>query len=242
MAIHRTRFFLLLAAAVLAASPRAAATEEDGGAFLDIPGLGRIPLPPALGRRLAPEAPPRREETRRSESAARTPREKLTPAQARAKIVEELAARLRRAADPAEAEAIGALLRSAFADAPSETAGLIATRAAKAQKEGAPSLALTLLDRLIAIDPAWSEAFMQRAQLRLSEGDFDGARADFDNALRLEPRRFDALASLGALREEGGDKKGALEAYRGALALSPKSEILRRAEQRLRIEVEGRDI
>jgi hypothetical protein len=48
--------------------------------------------------------------------------------------------------------------------------------------------------------------------------------------------------ALGALKEEAGDKKGALVLYRRALALAPKLESLRRTEQRLRVEVEGRDI
>ncbi|MFY9629415.1 MAG: tetratricopeptide repeat protein [Methylocystis sp.] len=58
----------------------------------------------------------------------------------------------------------------------------------------------------------------------------------------MEPRRFDALAALGALLEEAGDKKAALETYRRGLALDPRQEKLQKSEDRLRLEVEGRDI
>ncbi len=231
---------LLLATALLAAPGHAGAAEEEGGAFIEIPGFGRIPLPPALGREGAEDAP--REAPKKPARAAAEPAPRLTPAQAQAKVTEQLAARLKAASDSSEAEAVMGLLRQAFANATSDTSALIATRAATAEKAGAPALALALLDRLVAVDPAWSEGFVQRAQLRFAEGDAAGARADFEAALRLEPRRFDALMARGSLKEEADDKKGALEAYRRALALAPKLESLRRTEQRLRVEVEGRDI
>ena len=54
--------------------------------------------------------------------------------------------------------------------------------------------------------------------------------------------RFDALAAVGALSEELGDKKRALDAMRKSLAISPRQDALRKQEERLRLEVEGRDI
>ena len=228
----------LLAVALLAASGAAAAAADEGG-FIEIPGFGRIPLPPALGRDDPEETGPREAPKK---PARAEPVKKLTPAQAQAKMTDRLAARLKAASDSSEAEAVLALLRQAFANTPSDTSALIATRAATAEKAHATALALALLDRLVAVDPAWSEGFVQRAQLRLAEGDASGARADFEAALRLEPRRFDALMALGSLMEEAGDKKSALDAYRRALALAPKLEGLRRTEQRLRVEVEGREI
>jgi tetratricopeptide (TPR) repeat protein len=239
MALRKT-LPCLLAAALLAAPFVAGAAEEEDGSFIEIPGFGRIPLPPALGREGAEEPAPR--EAPKKPAHAAEPAPKLTPAQAQAKVTDQLAARLKAASDSSEAEAIMGLLRQAFANATSDTSALIATRAATAEKAGAPALALALLDRLVAIDPAWSEGFVQRAQLRLAEGDAAGARADFEAALRLEPRRFDALMALGSLKEEADDKKGALEAYRRALGLAPQLESLRRTEQRLRVELEGRDI
>jgi tetratricopeptide (TPR) repeat protein len=237
MAVPKT-LLCLLAAALLATPGHARAAEEESGNFIEIPGFGRIPLPPSH----EPDEEPALRKAPKKPAQAAKPAKKLTPAQVQAKVTDELAARLQAASDSSEAEAIMGLLRQSFANATSDTAALIATRAATAEKAGAPALALTLLDRLVAIDPAWSEGFVDRAQLRLVEGDAAGARADFEAALRLEPRRFDALMALGSLKEEADDKKGALDAYRRALALAPKLESLRRTEQRLRVEVEGRDI
>ena len=69
-----------------------------------------------------------------------------------------------------------------------------------------------------------------------------GALADLETAARLEPKRFDALAALGALAEKAGEKKRALDAYRKALRIAPRNAGLRKDEERLRLEVEGRDI
>ncbi|ARN83772.1 hypothetical protein B1812_18175 [Methylocystis bryophila] len=239
MAMRKTLPFLL-GLALLAAPNIAGAADEPNGGFIEIPGFGRIPLPPPLEQepaqgqapRDAPKKPPR----------VIKPAVKSTPAQAQATVTDELAARLKAASDSSEAEAVMGLLRQAFAHAPSDTSGLIATRAATAEKAGASALALALLNDLVSIDPTWSEGFVQRARLRAAEGDVRGARADLETALSLEPRRYDALMALGSLKEEADDKKGALDAYRRALALAPKLESLRRSEQRLRVEVEGRDI
>jgi tetratricopeptide (TPR) repeat protein len=111
-----------------------------------------------------------------------------------------------------------------------------------AELGGAQLAAQALLDHVIALDPRWSEGFVRRARAKAARGDGAGAREDLEAALRLEPRRFDALALLGALFEEAGDKKGALDAYRRALALDPKQEALQKIEERLRLDVEGRDI
>ena len=231
----------LLGLVLLTAPGPASAAAENGGGFIEIPGFGRIPLPPTLPPDGVEKTIPR-EAPKKLPPPVAEPGPKLTPQQAQAKMTDQLAARLKSASNSAEAEAVMGLLRQAFANTTSDTSTLIASRAATAEKAGAPGLALTLLDRLVAIDPAWSEGFVERGRLRLVEGDAPGARADFEQALRLEPRRFDALLALGELKEESGDKKGALEAYRRALALAPKLESLRRTEQRLRVEVEGRDI
>jgi Tfp pilus assembly protein PilF len=73
-------------------------------------------------------------------------------------------------------------------------------------------------------------------------GDDAGARADLETALRLEPRRFDALTMLIAVAERSGDKQQALSASRRALALQPMNQDLRKTEDRLKVDVEGRDI
>ncbi len=136
------------------------------------------------------------------------------------------------------AQAIGRL----WARSGSPTADLLLRRAMAAASLGADSLALDLFDRIVTLEPSWAEALVGRANVRIALGDLDNAERDLDAALRLEPRRFDALGTLGALRERIGASARALEAYRRARALDPRREEWRKAEERLRLEVEGRDI
>jgi tetratricopeptide (TPR) repeat protein len=249
-----TRKILLAAAAILVAEGEASAAsrelapvqdETTGEDFVEIPGVGRIQLPPGV-RGYQPHGAQRRKEE--AETLAPPPKSsgafqaRQNPSAARANMLDALFRRLRDTEDAPEAEAIAARIRALFALSSSDTITLLAARAAAAELGGATGVASTLLDRVIALDAGWSEGFMRRARLRAGQGDPSGARADLETALRLEPRRFDALATLGALKEEAGDKKGALEAYRRALALDPKQEVLKKAEERLRLDVEGRDI
>jgi len=249
--VLRKRLFAATALFAACGSAAAAPNEdppiilhEDGGeSFIEIPGVGRIPMPPGAkvfqprgARRLgdddeiAPLAP----------KAAPPPPK--TPDQARAADLDELLARLKNAADEPEAQAIAAKVLGLFAASRSDTVALLTARAAAAEIGGAQLAAQALLDHVIALDPRWSEGFVRRARAKAARGDDAGAREDLEAALRLEPRRFDALALLGALLEQAGDKKSALEAYRRALALDPQQEALQKSEERLRLDVEGRDI
>ncbi|MGA8172339.1 MAG: hypothetical protein WB816_16115 [Methylocystis sp.] len=217
---------------------------EDGQNYLEIPGIGRIPIPPGA-KVFQPPAAPRFEgdsaelKPRAREAAPKAPK---TADQARAAALDDLLARLKNAADEPEARAIGAKILGVFAGNASDTIGLLTARALAAETGGAREVARALLDYVIVLDPRWSEGFVRRARAKAAVGDGPGAREDLEAALRLEPRRFDALSLLGALLEESGDKKAALAAYRGALALDPKQEALQKIEQRLRFDVEGRDI
>jgi tetratricopeptide (TPR) repeat protein len=250
---------MLFAAAAFVATlgPVAAAPNDDppiilhrdgGQNYLEIPGVGRIPMPPGAKVFQPRGAPPAGDdEDEIAPIAPITPKPAprpppRSPEQARAAALDALLARLKTAQDEAEALAIGARAVAIFASAPSDTAALLANRATAAELGGAPAVAQALLDDVIALNPRWSEGFVRRAHARAARGDTAGAREDFEAALRLEPRRFDALVSLGALLEAAGDKKAALDAYRRALALDPKQQAVQKTEERLRLEVEGRDI
>jgi tetratricopeptide (TPR) repeat protein len=254
--MHKVSPRMLLAAAAISATcaPVSAASNEDppiisrqggGENYIEIPGVGRIPMPP--GAKVFQPRGDQRFSGDDDETAPVAPKPAPPPApkspeQARAAALEDLLARLKNAADEPEALAIGAKVRGLFANAPSETVALLTDRAMAAELGGAQLAAQALLDHVIALDPRWSEGFVRRARAKVARGDGPGAREDLEAALRLEPRRFDALALLGALFEEAGDKKGALNAYRRALALDPKQEALQKIEDRLRLDVEGRDI
>lgn len=217
---------------------------EEGGNFLVIPGIGRIPLPPGA-RAFGPGAGPHGLGPERHGPHRASPAPAPQPKDAAARRRDEMAqlfARLEQADDEQEAKGIGAAIAKRWSRSESDTVDLLAARALAAEAAGAPPLAGALLDYVVSLSPQWAEGFVRRARVRAGQGDDAGAIADLETAASLEPKRFDALAALGALAEKAGDKKRALEAYRKSLAISPQQETLRKTEERLRIEVEGRDI
>lgn len=221
----------MLAAMVVAAPGALAAGAEQQ--FIEIPGIGRIPIPLPPGARVfSPQrrpAPPVEPEPERAPQFARDSLDDLIRRLSLAESEEE---------EAALAQAIGRL----WARSGSPTADLLMRRALAAVSVGGESLALDLFDRLVTLEPQWAEALVGRASVRIALGDLDGAERDLESAVRLEPRRFDALGTLGALRERIGAPARALEAYRRARALDPRREDWRKAEERLHFEVEGRDI
>lgn len=238
--------FAATAARAEADTPPSLGADEDGGNFLFIPGVGKIPLPPGM-RGLGPIDPGEPGEglapKRMGPKAAKPPPEPpLSPQQRRAQEMSRLFARLAGAEDAREAQSVSAAILVRWSRSDSDTIDLLAARALAAEAGGAPALAKALLDYVVALSPRWPEGFVRRARVMASQGDVGGALADLETAARLEPRRFDALEAFGALAEKAGDKKGALDAYRKALEISPRDEGIRKNADRLRIEVEGRDI
>ncbi len=232
---------LFATAAILAvgaglAAQGATPDAQSGENFIEIPGVGRIPAPPGVTVfQQHGDKAFSREETAPKAAPPQAPKSSDA-------ILDNLLARLKVAADEPEAQSIALAIQGLFAKNPSDTIVLLCARAGTAETAGAVAVASTLLDRVIALDPSWSEGFVRRARLKAARGDADGAAADLKAALRLEPRRFDALAALGALQEAAGDKRGALDAYRRALALDPQQGALQKTLERLRLQVEGRDI
>jgi tetratricopeptide (TPR) repeat protein len=246
--------FLLAAAGFAAGSARAQEEspptlggDEQGGNFLFIPGVGKIPLPPGA-RGFGPGNSPYEEEDRlaprRMGPKAAAPKQE-PPKSREERQAEEIARlldRLATAEDEREARTASALILQRWARSGSDTIDLLAARALAAETAGAPALAKALLDYIVVLAPDWPDGFVRRARVMAGEGDVAGALDDFEKAARLEPKRFDALEALGTLAEKAGQKKRALDAYRKALEIAPRNEQLRKNEQRLRVEVDGRDI
>lgn len=160
----------------------------------------------------------------------------------RADALDALFSRLADAGGEDEARAIAHSIGRIWARSGSDTADLLLERAALAAEVGDFRLSLELFDRIIALQPTWPEGFVGRANVKAMAGDHGGAMSDFEAAVKLEPRRFDALGALAALQEGAEAWKAALDSYRRALALDPRREDWRKAEERLRLQVEGRDI
>lgn len=220
--------------------------DENDGNFLFIPGIGKIPLPPGA-RGFGPGNPqdpqdslaPRRVGPKAANPHPEPPK---SPQERQAQELERLFGKMRDADDERESQSAGAAILHRWSQSGSDTIDLLAARALAAEVVGAPSLARALLDYIVALSPNWPEGFVRRARVMASEGDVAGALADLETAARLEPKRFDALEALGALSEKAGDRKRALSAYRKALEIEPRNESVRKNEERLHIEVDGRDI
>jgi len=232
-------FLALIATPVLAE----AQAKPEGDDFLEIPGMGRVPMPPGVHVFQPHRRRPGDDEERGALAQPKLAPKPPAPLEKSAtEALNDLFARLKNESDEAEARFLAAKILTLLADTQSDTIKLLAARAEAAQAGGASAIALALLDDVIVLDPHWVEALVRRAKIKTATGDDAGARHDFEAAIRMEPRRFDALALLGALCEQTGDKKAALDAYRRALSFTPAEGALKKSEERLRFEVEGRDI
>jgi tetratricopeptide (TPR) repeat protein len=156
--------------------------------------------------------------------------------------LDDLFDRLAKAKDEAEAKGIANLIERRWTRSGSDTADLLLTRASDAIQKKEYPLAIELLDRVIALQPDWAEAWNRRATAFFLLEDTASAMADLRQVLTREPRHFGAWAGLGHIYNASGDKARALEAYRKALAINPQMETLRDLVGRLAPEIDGRDI
>lgn len=235
--------FLAAPAAARAQAPSAEperrdSGDDDGEHVLDIPGVGPIPMPPGVRVFQPHPSPPPKAEA----GPAPPPLAPKSPDQRRQEAQDKLFARLAAAEDEAQAQLVAMQLMRDWARSGSDTIDLLLARAGAAEAAGGTELARSLMDKAVALSPYWAEGFIRRARIKIAQNDPPGALADLETAARLDPKRFDALAAIGALAEEAGEKKRALDAYRKSLAISPRQDALRKNEERLRLELEGRDI
>ncbi|WP_049768133.1 tetratricopeptide repeat protein [Methylocella silvestris] len=181
-------------------------------------------------------------EKARAEELKKALAPKPEPAVLRQRTLDDLFKRLGVAAEPQEAQLYAAAIQRIWMQTPSDTAALIMQRAMASVEAKNYTQALTLLDRLVAIAPAWAEAWNERATVRFMSEDADGAMADIDKVLRLEPRHFGALMGMGVILQRAGLDKRALEAFEKALAVYPAQPGLKESVEKLSLDVNGRDI
>jgi tetratricopeptide (TPR) repeat protein len=160
----------------------------------------------------------------------------------RATSLDELFERLSKAENEREAQGISTLIDRRLSRSGSDTADLLLTRATEAFESKDYPLAVELLDRVLALQPGWAEAWYRRATLFYQLDDPVGAMADLHKALKLEPRHFGAWTGLGHILMASDDKARALEAYRRALKINPQFPTLQMIVTRLDHEVGGQNL
>jgi tetratricopeptide (TPR) repeat protein len=176
-----------------------------------------------------------------AQAEAKPDSQPLQPA-GRQKILDDLFERLEKTTDAAEAQGIAGAIQRVWMRSGSDTADLIMERTGTLIKQQDWKLAADMLDRLVAIEPQWAEAWNRRATVRFFQKDSSGAMEDLAHVLQLEPRHFTALIGLGAILERDEQKAQALRVFRRVLEINPQLEEIRSKVDKLTIEVEGREI
>lgn len=160
----------------------------------------------------------------------------------RASTLDELFERLGKAQSEREAEGISSLIERRFSRSGSDTADLLLNRAAEAFGKKDFPLAIELIDRVLALQPNWAEAWYKRATVFYQLDDPVGAMADLHRAIKIEPRHFNAWTGLGHILMASDDKTRALQAYRRVLTINPQMSDVKTIVDRLSPEVDGQDL
>ena len=221
---------------------------SQGGLGQD--GLGEDGQKPAAGLARPPAAtarPPAGKSAQKpvasqAEQLKRALAPKPPPEAVRKQMLDALFVRLRQASDPEDARHIAKSIERLWLNSPSDTANLLMQRATASAQAQQYELALSLLDKLVVLDPDWAEAWNQRATARFLTGDMDGAMADINQVVKLEPRHFGALAGMGVILQGAGLDKSALEIFNKVLVLYPLEPEVKILAEKLTLEIEGQDI
>lgn len=146
---------------------------------------------------------------------------------------------LKAADDSRAADAIAERIKRIWMRSGSDTADLIMQRADTALDQQDLPLSLELLDRLVALEPEWAEAWNRRATVFFLMDDDQRAMADIAETLKREPRHYGAIAGMGLIFLHRGNKKLAYEAFKRVLAVYPALDTAKKAVEELRPEIEG---
>lgn len=167
---------------------------------------------------------------------------KPSPEALRNQKLDELFERLRNAHKPDEAQQIALSIERLWLHSLSDTANLLMQRAGQAVDAQNFPLALELLDKLVLLEPDWAEAWNERGAIKFMTGDLDGARADFEQAIRLEPRHFGALSGLGLILERQGFSGRASEVFSKVRTIYPLAPDIPKPREKSLPEEDGKDI
>ncbi len=84
-----------------------------------------------------------------------------------------------------------------------------------------PAKALELLNKAIALEPGFLEAYLSRASAHMSLGENEQAFQDFDNALQINPNDPDIYLKRGEIYSDLKQYEKAFEDYNHAIRLKP---------------------
>ena len=110
--------------------------------------------------------------------------------------------------------------------APENRQMLLNKAIAEVQSEQYPQ-ADTTFARLIALHPAYYNAYVSRGQYRIMQGDTVAALADLDRAVRVEPNTPSHYINRALIRYYREDLRGAMDDYDKVISLEPTNLIAR---------------
>lgn len=113
--------------------------------------------------------------------------------------LDDLFSRLRSTSDFAEGRRITRQIRIIWRQTENELANNAMSNAGWKLYNKQYDEALELLNRALAAEPEYAEAWSRRAVVFYILGDYPSAMEDIKRTLALEPRHFGALAELGAI-------------------------------------------
>ena len=142
-------------------------------------------------------------------------------ASARTKALDELFARLKATKAQDDGDEIVTQIWKLWQRSGSEKLDAAMEQAMLLMGQGLGSLAMLILDEIVAEKPDWAEGWNKRATVLYLMGEHDRSLADIDRVLALEPRHFGAIAGIGLIRIAKGEMREALAAFRRALAINP---------------------
>lgn len=83
--------------------------------------------------------------------------------------------------------------------------------------------AVGVYDAILGLRPEETNAYYQRGCVKLAEGEFDAAKADFDTAITKEPKNYDRMIRIYMVLEEYGYKDAGLVYLQNAMKENEKS-------------------
>lgn len=156
-----------------------------------------------------------------------------------AAVLDGLYRRLGEARDAAGAQVAAAAIAREWGRSGSATASLLLGRSQVALGHDDAPLAIELLDRVIAVQPEWTEARLRRGIVLAATGDDERALSDIQAVLASDPRHYMAMEIVAGIFERRGYAEGALRMYEKALTVHPYLPGANEAIKRLRIAAEG---
>jgi tetratricopeptide (TPR) repeat protein len=137
--------------------------------------------------------------------------------------IDQMLDQLRTAPSEQASAALEARIEQAWAAQAGPAAALLLNRSQRNAQNNADSDALDDIDAALTLAPDYAEAFVRRARVRASVGEYRAAIADIEAALQREKRHFGAWKALSRIAEDHGDIDGALRAWERALEIAPRT-------------------